>query len=63
MSLLIESDKTKKEGLFTLRLLTSQLMRVTLKNKEKKVTRETEHFQGKVKVFDLLNILLGMMKR
>jgi len=25
--------------------LTSQLMRVTLKNKEKKVTRETEHFQ------------------
>jgi hypothetical protein len=63
MSLLIESDKTKKEGLFTLRLLTSQLMRVTLKNKEKKVTRETEHFQEKVKVFDLLNILLGMMKR
>ena len=63
MSLLIESDKMKKEGLFTLRLLTSQLMRVTLKNKEKKVTRETEHFQEKVKVFDLLNILLGMIKR
>ena len=63
MSLSIELDKMKKEGLFTLRLLTSQLMRVTLKNKEKKVTRETEHFQEKVKVFDLLNILLGMMKR
>ena len=45
MSLPIELDKMKKEGLFTLNLLTSQLMRVTLKNKEKKVTRETEHFQ------------------
>ena len=45
MSLSIELGKMKKEGLFTPKLLTSQLIRVTLKNKEKKVTRETEHFQ------------------